>query len=369
MLRILHQWYEDHFSNPQVAILAISLIIGFSIVVFMGNILMPFFAALIFAYLLDGIVVKLERLHVPRTMAVVVVFLLFMTFLFFIIFAIVPMVTRQLTQLVRELPMMIHLGQAALARLPEIYPEFISESQIREFIATITSEVGRLSQKILSWSLASVTSFIAFLVYLILVPLMVFFFLKDRDALIEWFTHFLPEDRPLMNLVWSEVNIKIASYVRGKATEIIIVWAISYATFALMGLEFAMLLAMLVGVSVLIPYVGATVATIPIAFIAYIQWGFTSQFAYLMIAYAIIQFFDGNILVPLLFSEVVNLHPIAIVTSILVFGGLWGFWGIFFAIPLATLVHAIIKAWPTKQIIEEQENLQELQEDGNEQEV
>jgi putative permease len=67
-----------------------------------------------------------------------------------------------------------------------------------------------------------------------------------------------------------------------------------------------------------------------------------------MIAYAIIQALDGNLLVPLMFSEVVNLHPVAIILAILVFGGLWGFWGIFFAIPLATLVKAVINAWPRK---------------------
>jgi putative permease len=65
-----------------------------------------------------------------------------------------------------------------------------------------------------------------------------------------------------------------------------------------------------------------------------------------MIAYGEIQALDGNVLVPLLFSEVVNLHPVAIIIAILVFGGLWGFWGVFFAIPLATLVQAVLKAWP-----------------------
>ena len=66
-----------------------------------------------------------------------------------------------------------------------------------------------------------------------------------------------------------------------------------------------------------------------------------------MLAYGIIQALDGNVLVPLLFSEVVDLHPIAIIVAVLIFGGLWGFWGVFFAIPLATLVQAVLKAWPT----------------------
>ncbi len=67
-----------------------------------------------------------------------------------------------------------------------------------------------------------------------------------------------------------------------------------------------------------------------------------------MVAYLVIQGLDGNVLVPLLFSEVVDLHPIAIIAAVLVFGALWGFWGVFFAIPLATLVKAVFHAWPTQ---------------------
>jgi putative permease len=115
-----------------------------------------------------------------------------------------------------------------------------------------------------------------------------------------------------------------------------------------------MLLSLLVGISVIVPYVGATVVTIPVALVAFSQWGVTSEFGYLMLAYAFIQFLDGNLLVPLLFSEVVNLHPVAIIVAVVFFGSLWGIWGVFFAIPLATLIQAIIKAWPSHEPASEQ---------------
>ncbi|MEJ2115446.1 MAG: AI-2E family transporter, partial [Gammaproteobacteria bacterium] len=136
-------------------------------------------------------------------------------------------------------------------------------------------------------------------------------------------------------------------------------WSVSYVTFVYFGLKFAMLLSFLVGISVIVPYVGAAVVGIPIAFVAYFQWGIGPEFAYVLIAYTVIQFIDGNILVPLLFSEVVNLHPAAIIAAVLVFGGIWGLWGVFFAIPLATLVNAVIKAWPAKNDLAEQENKSE----------
>jgi putative permease len=147
--------------------------------------------------------------------------------------------------------------------------------------------------------------------------------------------------------VWVEVDRQIGNYVRGKFIEILIVWVVTFLTFSIMGMQFAMLLGVLVGLSVLIPYIGAAAVTIPVAILAYFQWGLSPEFLWLMLAYGIIQALDGNVLVPLLFSEVVDLHPIAIIVAVLIFGGLWGFWGVFFAIPLATLVQAVLKAWPT----------------------
>ena len=87
------------------------------------------------------------------------------------------------------------------------------------------------------------------------------------------------------------------------------------------------------------------VVTIPVVIIGLVQWGVSSDFTYMIILYFVIQGLDANLLVPLLFSEAVNIHPVAIVAAVLFFGGIWGFWGLVFAIPLATLVKAIINAY------------------------
>jgi putative permease len=236
---------------------------------------------------------------------------------------------------------MISWSRQTLLRLPERYPDFISEQQVIDIIDVLRSELTSLGQRVLSLSLASVRVLMGFLVYIFLMPLLVFFLLKDKDRLLSWLTSFLPEDRSLATEVWQEVNFQTANYVRGKSGEIIIVWLASYATFAILRLEYAILISLFVGLSVLIPYVGAIFMTLPVASIAYFQWGCCSDFAYVVVAYIVIQIIDGNVLVPLMFSEVVNLHPVAIIVAVLVFGGMFGFWGVFFAIPLATLVQAI----------------------------
>jgi putative permease len=242
---------------------------------------------------------------------------------------------------------MLAEGQQLLLRLPEQYPDYVSARQIEEILTLVRTEITSLGQRVVSLSLASVVGVITFLVYLILLPLMVFFFLKDKEIIIHWLADFLPQERRLLRQVWAELDIKISSYVRGKVIEVLIVWSATYVAFTIMGLNYSMLLSLVVGLSVIIPYVGATVVTIPVALIAGFQWGFTSQFGYLMAIYAFIQFLDGNLLVPLLFSEVVNLHPVAIIVAVVFFGSLWGVWGVFFAIPLATLIQAVIKAWPS----------------------
>ena len=348
MLKLLNNWYIRHFSNPQVAILALLLLLGFGLVIFAGQTLAPLLAAIIIAYLLDGAVEMLRRYKIPRFAAVLLVFSLFGLILLLVLVVLAPLILKQTTQFVLEIPGMLASWQKALVLLPDQYPAIVSEQVIIELLTSLRNELTQWSGQVLSFSLSSVFNLLAFIVYLVVVPLLVFFFLKDKALVLGWFSTFLPRDRELVMQVWREVNNKIAGYVRGKFLEILIVWVTSFIAFVAFDLRYSMLLSFLVGISVLIPYVGAAVVTLPIAIVAYFQWGFNSDFAYVMIAYTIIQFLDGNLLVPLLFAEMVNLHPTAIITAVLFFGAVWGIWGVFFAIPLATLIHAVINAWPRK---------------------
>ncbi len=344
-MNLIKEWFQRYFSDPQAVALAVLLLIGFSVVLFMGKMLAPVLASLVIAFLLEGIIHVLQQRGAQRTRVVILVFLSFMAFILFLLFGVVPLLWGQALELIRELPNYLSQGQAALLQLPQHYP-LISEAQITDLMALIQKEITQQGQRILSLSLSSIPGIITVLVYLILVPLLVFFFLKDKALIIHWVTGFLPAERKLSTDVWHEVDVQLGNYVRGKFWEILIVGITTFVVFSLLGIKYAILLSVLVGLSVVVPYIGAAVVTLPVALVAWFQWGWGADFAWLMVAYGIIQALDGNVLVPLLFSEVVNLHPVAIIVAILVFGGLWGFWGVFFAIPLATLVSAIIVAWP-----------------------
>ncbi len=344
--------------NEQAVILAIILIVSTLLIYCLSDLLMPVIFSVILAYLLEGLVQKIEQKGAPRLISVYIVFSTFMGVLGYILFILMPLVTQQAVQLVQNIPKIIKNAQSEVMRLPELYPQFVTEDRIRDIMFKVQQELLNYGQELISSSAESVMSMVSAIVYLFLVPFMVFFFLKDKEILLDWFVRFLPRDRHLTVKVWREVDIQIGNYVRGKFLEVFILWFASYVAFSSLHLNYAMLLAVFMGLSVIIPYVGATLVTFPVVIVAAVQWGVSSDpFMYVVIVYGIIQAIDGIFLVPLLFSEAVNLHPVAIIVAILFFGGLWGFWGVFFAIPLATLVKAVINAWPR---LEEPELLNEL---------
>lgn len=347
MLNVIKGWYDRHLTDPQAVFLLLLLVLCFAVILIFGNMLMPVFAAIVIAYLLEWFVKRLQRYRVSRGIAVWLVWVVFFAFLNFLVFGILPLLSSQVADFTPELSRYWAQGQLYLTELPKKYP-FIAVKQMQRLVDDMGLMLGTLGKDLLfGGSLKSITSgFITMIIYLILVPLLVLFFLKDKTIILDWFGRFLPKERTLMAKVWTELDLQLGNYIRGKTWEIFIVTVLTYIVFTVFGLKYAFLLAVLVGLSVLIPYIGVIIVTLPVVAVAYFQFGMSSEFLWLMTLYFIIQGLDGGVLVPVLFSEVVNLHPVAIMVSVLLFGGMWGFWGVFFAIPLATLVNAILHAWP-----------------------
>ncbi len=346
MVKIVKAWMNRYFADEEALLLLLLLAAGFTVVLTMGTVLAPMIASVIFAYLMQGIVNRLRNYGLPHWVAVTSAFSIFVFCLIGFLVFMLPLLGRQITRLASELPVMLNQWKQSLLLLVEEYPEFISQDQLQQIVQSAGTDLGSLGQSLVSFSVSSVPALITALIYLILVPILVFFFLKDGEKMLSWWASFLPQRRPIMTQVWSEMNLQVANYVRGKVIELLVVGIVSIIAFYLLGLQYALLLGLLVGLSVIVPYIGAAVVTIPVLLIGVFQWGWSPEFWWLMAVYGVIQALDGNVLVPLLFSEVNKLHPVVIILAVLVFGGLWGFWGVFFAIPLATLVKAVFSAWP-----------------------
>lgn len=346
MLKVVRSWIDRYFSDEEAVVLFLVLTLGLTFIVLWGDIIAPVIASAILAFVLQGLVGYLTKRGLSPKFAMYLSFVVFIGLVFAFIFYVLPLVWSQLSSLVSDVPGIFNNLKTYFFALQAQYPNLVSVQEMDNYYQEITSEVASFGQWLVSQSLETVPLLITVMIYFIVVPLLVFFFLKDKDRILTGISQLLPSNRELMTTVWLEMNEQFANYVRGKVVEIAVVGGSTYMAFVFMDLNYAALLAILVGLSVVIPYIGAIIVTIPVTMIALFQFGLQEEFYYVMAAYLIIQVLDGNILVPLLFSEVVNLHPTVIIISVIFFGGLWGVWGVFFAIPLATLLKAVFTAWP-----------------------
>ncbi|AKJ42921.1 AI-2E family transporter [Pragia fontium] len=352
MLDMLVRWYRRRFTDPQAVALLIILVGGFGIIYFFNGILAPLLVAIVLAYLLEWPTNKLQQMGLSRGLAASGVIILFGGVMCVTFLIVMPAAWQQGVNLLTDLPNMLNRFHDFAAGLPARYPELMDAGIIDLIAENLRLKLVGLADSVVKYSMASLMGLLTLAIYLILVPLMVFFLLKDKKQMIYAVRRVLPRNRGLAGKVWLEMNQQITNYIRGKVLEIVIVGVATYLVFWFMDMRYSLLLAVLVGISVLIPYIGAVLVTVPVFMVALFQWGVGPDFWSLIIAYLVVQGLDSNLLVPFLFSEAVNLHPLVIILSVVIFGGLWGFWGVFFAIPLATLVKAVIHVWPDDLIAE-----------------
>lgn len=346
IMQTVRAWIGRTFADPAATGLFFTVILCLLIVEFFGHILTPVLISIAIAYMLSGLIDILARRGIPKGLAMGVVYTLFLALLVWIIAGLLPMLIKQLTNMLNELPATFVTFKAWTVNLSHAYPKLIGPAFANNLSAFLQSELGNAGKAILSFSYNSLGGIVTVGLYVLLVPLLVFFFLKDKTQLLETLSDLLPKNKTMLAKVGHEVNMQIGQYIRGRVIEIIIISIVSIITFLCFGMQYAVLLGVIVGLSVIIPYVGAVLAAVPVIIISLVQWGFSWHMIAANIAFWVIIALDGNLLVPLLFSGVLDLSPTAIILSVLFFGDIWGFWGIFLSIPLASVVKAIWKAWP-----------------------
>jgi putative permease len=247
---------------------------------------------------------------------------------------------------VLDIPNLFNEFLIFVTALAASYPDLISSEQISIFFQAVSSELSSITQNLVKSSISGIQSTITVLLYIILFPILVYFFLFDRKNIIDGLIKVIPGEREMLSKVWSEMDGQLSNYVRGKTLEIFIIGTAAAIIFSSLGLKYSALLSVLVGLSVIIPYVGAFLVTIPVIIVGLLQFGLEPSFYILLGLYLLLQALDGNLLVPIIFSDAVKLHPVAIILAVFIFGSMFGFWGVFFAIPMATFIKAVWNAWP-----------------------
>jgi len=341
-VQLFLKWLRAKLADTQLLILLLSLLAIFLLLQLLGHVLAPLLVAIALAYVLDGVVVLLRYCRLPRLLAILLVGCGSALGVLFALLAVIPLLVEQLARFVSRVPTYVVGLRKSMDALQVYYADWINPDYVQQLLAGSANTLQEWGKHMLSLSLASIPGLITLLVYTVLVPVLVFFLLKDKQKIMDWAQRFLPADRSLLEKVWFEVDIQIGNYIRGKFWEAFVVGFVTWLLFWFLHHEYAVILGVLTGLSVWVPFVGAAVVAVPVILMSFFQWGWADTTMYALVAYAIIQALDANVLIPWLFSEVVNLHPIAIIVAVLIFGNLWGIIGIFFAIPLAALVSSVL---------------------------
>ena len=347
MFEQVNKVLKNIFSNEETIIFSLAILLFFLVISFFGSILTPFMISIVVAYLLVGMQKKIQSYDVSANVALIITFSVFIITGAALLIWLVPLLYIQLQAFILDVPNLINNFLDFISGLPAKFPDLVSSEQISIFFQAVSEEVSAIAQNIVKSSISGIQSAITFLLYIILFPILVYFFLFDRKNIIEGFIKIIPGKREMLSNIWAEMDIQLSNYVRGKTIEIFIVGIAAAIIFASLGLKYSALLSVLVGLSVIIPYVGAFLVTIPIVVVGLLQFGLGTEFYLLIGLYLLLQALDGNLLVPIIFSETVKLHPVVIILAVFIFGSMFGFWGVFFSIPIATFIKAVWNAWPS----------------------
>ena len=347
MLEQLNNVLKKIFTNEETIIFSLAIISFFIVVTFFGSILTPFMISVVVAYLLVGLQKKIQTYNLSAYTSLVITFSIFIVTGAALLIWLVPLLYIQMQAFVLDAPNLINNFLDYISELPAKFPDLVSSEQISIFFQAVSDEIAAIAQNIVKSSISGIQSAITFLLYIILFPILVYFFLFDRKNIIDGLLKVFPGKREMLSSIWKEMDIQLSNYVRGKTIEIFIVGIVAAVIFVSVGLKYSALLSVLVGLSVIIPYVGAFLVTIPVVIVGLLQFGLGAEFYILVGLYLLLQALDGNLLVPIIFSETVKLHPVVIILAVFIFGSMFGFWGVFFSIPIATFIKAVWNAWPS----------------------
>ena len=350
LLQFVRSYLERVFYNEEAVFVVIALVGIALLLALFGSVLLPITISAVIAYIMLGVKDRMELFGLKGSVSFILSYAIYLLATLLLGLLLLPRIATELVRLATDVPNFVRYvqqqlleGEAAsyISALPATFKDSMSENLLlsaNEAASAVAGYSTTLAQYAITFSL-----------YYVLVPIMVFFFMRDGKTIAGYLVGLLPGKKDLAGDIWRDMDMRLANYVRGKAVEIIIVTLIAWALMFAFDMRFSLLLALATGLSVIVPVVGAFVVTIPVVAFALLDFGFTTSSFLFIGLFLVLQFIDGYVIVPLIFSEAMKIHALVVIVSVLFFGGIWGFWGAFFAIPLATLVKVVFDSWPSGQ--------------------
>ena len=327
--------------NQQFMFLAIVLVTGFMSLWVVGDLSTPILTSIVLALLFRPMQVYFTKIGLPEKFSVFVTFLIvvLLAILFFLIF--IPLFINEANRYWNELPNLVVIAEPLL----ELLGQYNAPNESIEGAQSFLSEIAGFASEALSFSISRLQDTANLLLTLILVPIFLFFWLWDTDTLSSGFSKLVPKKRKFLVKVWNETNTNFQSYFKAKFVEVFVVALSGSLMFWALGLNSPVLLGVSFGLSQLIPFFGPVFMTFPVLIVSLAQFGLDPYVIVILLFYALLQNIDGNIFLPFLMSGVVKLPAVVVLLSVFLFGAIFGIWGVFFAVPIASFIKSLMDNW------------------------
>jgi predicted PurR-regulated permease PerM len=327
--------------------LIVLIVIGYLLVV-LGPILSPFLIAALLAYLADPITDKLETYNLSRTQAVLVVFGFLTVFTLGALLFLLPKLTGQIAVVIKQIPLAINLVEQKV--LPFLQTNLGVEaanfdfSFIKNIIKDNIKQTGSIINNLLSGIASSGLAIAAWLANVVLIPVVLFYLLRDWDVMIAKINQLLPRDlETKVSILTKECDEVLGAFVKGQFMVMVALGVVYSLGLWMVGLDLALILGVLAGLASIVPYMGFIVGIVAAAIAAMVQFNDPSILIWVSLVFMVGQALEGMVLTPLMVGDKIGLHPVAVIFAIMAGGQLFGFIGILIALPVAAVVMVFLR--------------------------
>ena len=314
----------------------------------LAPVLTPFLLSALLAYLGDPLVDRLERRGTSRTVGVLMVFGIMMIGGIVALVILLPMLGHQAMAFLNNIPEALDWLQKQLApRIAAIVGSDVVSIDIDGLRAAIVGhwrQVGSVAGQVMSSLGRSGQVLLGWLTYLLLIPVVTFYLLRDWDHLVAAVRALLPQRAaPTVTKLATEIDAVLAEFLRGQVTVMLALAAIYTSGLWLVGLDLAFVIGMAAGVVSFVPYMGVIVGLSSAVVAAFLQFHDVAHLLAVAAVFSVGQLLEGMVLSPLLVGDRIGLHPVAVIFAVMAGGQLFGFFGVLVALPVAAVVVVLLR--------------------------
>lgn len=314
----------------------------------LAPVLTPFLASALLAYLGDPVVDRLGSKGCPRTAAVLIVYTLMFLGGLGLLFFLLPIIERQVGLVITKLPLAVDWLQAKIVPHLEIILSAggasLDSDSLREIFTRHWQQIGTMITELITGITRQGQLIAGWLTYLLLIPVITFYLLRDWRHLLAAIHALLPRSlEATVTSVARDIDAVLAEFLRGQLAVMAALGFIYSVGLWMIGLDLSILIGLVSGLLSFVPYLGFIVGLVAAVFAAILQYHDFLHPLLVLLVFAVGQAIEGMVLAPYLVGERIGLHPVAVIFAVLAGGQLFGFLGVLLALPVGAVIVVLLR--------------------------